>query len=565
MYLNDDTYLRVQQTLGQNKPLQWINNRWLLMGSLLLFALLLNREGDRFPTGNEFIYLLYFWKAWHPYLSTDWTFQETTAGHAIFNIALGWTTRLMSLKAATWVGRVVSWVFTFAGLFRVGRHFKIPPWAVWVGIILWLAQKQSPVTGEWMVGSFEAKVVAYPCLLFAIDAVLMDRSLLAGVLCGIAFSFHSAVGMWGGAALGFVVLVTQPFLKTVVFSIATIFFSLPGLYTSWSLVAGKNSISLVEAKYLTTCALADCFDWYVFSHTWMVVLVILPIFAWMHSRWRADDRQVRQLLIFQIALAIFFVFGAVARVIGRFDWVELFPMRVYAVFALLLFYWQGMSIVIAWMSQSKRRTSNFEPAHSEPAHSEPEHSLERWTFTADLSMLRNLSVFAILLCLLMPSPLLGLKDLVATHFTRMLHPYREVRNPARGNDIDFANAALWISNNTNPTDVVIAPPWWNDAYYLMNRPLIANWHAPRYNRITEWKNRLESLVGDTTHLDPDLAIYGEMDPGAWAHYAALSTADIQHIRDTYHDQGVPKYLVTTGTYPYTPVFTAGTYRVYQLP
>ena len=198
-----DTYYHVLETRRDFKLPAWINNCWLLIGSLMAFALVLNREGDRFPTGNEFVYLLYFFKAYHPaYLAGDWTFKEPTAGHAIFNYALGWLTLLMPLRAATWLGRVVCWLAGYFGLFRVGRHFRIPPWAVWVGILLWLLQRQSPVTGEWMIGSFEAKVIAYPCLLFAIDAALRDRVLLAGILSGIAFSFHSAVGMWGGAALG---------------------------------------------------------------------------------------------------------------------------------------------------------------------------------------------------------------------------------------------------------------------------------------------------------------------------------------------------------------------------
>jgi hypothetical protein len=515
-----------------------VNNRWLLLGSLLLFALLLNREGDRFPTGNEFVYLLYFWKAWHHgFLASDWTFKETTAGHAIFNVALGWLTLPFSLRTVTWTGRVVSWVATLIGLFRLGRHYKIPPWGVWLGILLWLLQKQSPpnVTGEWMIGSFEAKVVAYPCLLFAIDAALSERTLLAGVLCGIAFSFHSAVGMWGGAALGFMVLTHSPFRKTVLFSLAAIVFSLPGLITSWGLVFGDKAITADGAKYLTTVALTDCFDPYTFSHTWMVVLAILPFFTWLHARWRSGDSRIHQLLIFEIALFVFFAFGIFARAVGRFDWLELYSMRVYAVFALLLFFWQAISVALSCAP----------------------------SFIGPYRAPRRLLLFGILLFLSMPSPLLCLRDMLATHLVRYLHPYRDIQNRARGYDADFIQCAKWIAQNTPETDVVIAPPWFNEGYYFINRPLIANWHAPRYDKLTEWKARIESMVGDTSHLNPDLAIYGEMDPGAWVHYATLppeQVARIQHMNDP-----AAKWLVTTGRYAYPAAFTAGGYTVYQLP
>ena len=73
------------------------NNRAFQLASLLAFALVLNREGTWVPSGNEQIYLLYLYKAaHHGFLSTDWTFQEPTAGHLIFNVAFGWTTLEMN-------------------------------------------------------------------------------------------------------------------------------------------------------------------------------------------------------------------------------------------------------------------------------------------------------------------------------------------------------------------------------------------------------------------------------------------------------------------------------------
>jgi len=524
-------------TLEDNQSRSLWNNRWLLIGSLLLFALVLNREGDHMPTGNEFVYLLYFYKGWHPqFLATDWTFAEPTAGHAIFNYATGWLTQLMPLKAAAWLGRICSWVVTLIGLFRLGRHYKIPRWAVWVGILLWMLQRQSQVTGEWMIGTFEAKVIAYPCLLFAIDAALSGRSLLAGILAGLAFSFHSAVGMWGGAALGLMVLLNNPIRKTIEFSIAAIVFALPGLITSWKLIIGPHAINLAEAKYLTTISLPDCFDAADFAHTSMALLLVLPIFAWMFARWKMGDRSIRQLRVFQIALAAFFAFGIFARIIGRFDWVELFPMRVWATFGLLLFFWQAMSIV---QSLVDRRP-----------------------------VPRSLCVAAAILFLAMPSPVLQLRDMIASHIGKYLHPARAVEITAEGTDADFIAAARWVNASTPETDVVIAPPWWNDGFYYIRRPLIANWHAPRYNALTEWQQRIEALVGDTSNLTYEDALRGDMAAAQWTHYAKLSPAQIQDIRTRAGTDGKPwggKWLITTGHYPYHLAFTSGSYSVYELP
>jgi hypothetical protein len=516
--------------------LSLVNSRWLLIASLLLFALVLNREGDQMPTGNEFVYLLYFYKAWHPqFLATDWTFQETTAGHAIFSITTGWLTRLMSLTSAAWLGRLLSWIATYLGLFRLGRHYKIKPWAVWVGLVLWLLQRQSPITREWMIGTFEAKVIAYPCLLFAIDAALGGRAVLAGVLCGIAFSYHSAVGMWAGAALGVMILLSCPIRKTVEFSLATILFSLPGLITSWKLIAGPHAISLDEAKYLTTISLPDCFDAAGFSHTWMALLLILPVFAWMHARWQRGDRQIRELLIFQITLAIFFAFGIVSRIIGRFDWVELFPMRVYAVFGLLLFFWQAMSVVVTFLPPK----NNVAPP-------------------------RSLIVFGLLILLCMPSPILQLRDMIASHLTKYLHPVHNALPSDHGDDADFVTAAKWVNAHAGPSDMVIAPPWCNSAYYYIQRPLIANWHAPRYDRMTEWRQRIEALSGDLSDLTFEDGMTGEMNSVAWTHYAHLSIAELTAIQNKFPPCQPAKWLITTGKYPMPVALQTKTYTVYKL-
>ncbi len=523
--------LAMDSTLPHPRP--WFDNRWLLIASLMLFAALLNREGDHMPSANEFVYLLYFYKAWHPqFLAGDWTFKEATAGHAIFNLTTGWMTVKLSLERAAWIGRILGWFATFVGLFQVGRHFKLSPLSIWAGILLWLMEKQSLVTGDWMIGTFEAKVVAYPCLLFAIDAALSERPLVAGILAGIAFSYHTAVGMWGGAALGMAVLMSYPLRKTLEFSIAAIVLALPGIIASWPLVMGKHAITPEQAKYLTTVSLPGCFDVLRFPLTSVVVLLILPIFSLQHARLHRGDRQIRQLLIFELTLVVFFAFGIVARLLGRFDWVELFPMRVYATFALLLFFWQWISMLIP-------------PLQGKP-------------------MPIKTAIAGLLLFLCLPSPILQVRDMIYSHVEKYFpHPIitDASESPAKGTDADFIAAAKWVAKNVPTTDTVIAPPWRNDGFYYIRHPLIANWHAPRYDAMTEWKTRIEAMVGDTSdllHLDVSK---GEMDPRAWAYYAALSPAQIDDLRHRFGGD----WLITTGHYDYPVVFQSGTYFVYRLP
>ena len=93
---------------------------------------------------------------------------------------------------------------------RLGSHFRIPPSLVAAGIFGWLVQRQSFVANEWIIGTFEAKCVGYACLLWGLDLALRGGVLLPAALVGASFSFHTAVGLWGGLAVGIAFALTHP-------------------------------------------------------------------------------------------------------------------------------------------------------------------------------------------------------------------------------------------------------------------------------------------------------------------------------------------------------------------
>jgi hypothetical protein len=98
--------------------------------------------------------------------------------------------------------------------------------------------------------------------------------------------------------------------------------------------------------------------------------------------------------------------------------------------------------------------------------------------------------------------------------------------------------------------------------------MIVSWHAPRYDRMTEWQARNEALVGDTSHLTYEDAMGGVMDAAAWSHYANLSIAQLDQIQKLYGHfggQNGAKWLITTGHYPFRVAYQAKSYFVYELP
>ncbi len=527
------------------------------------FALVLNREGNRVPGGNEQIYLLYLMKAWHArFLASDWTFQEPTAGHPAFNLVFGWPTFFISLETLGWIGRLASWAAIFAALMRIGGHFRLPRWLVSGGILLWLIQRQSFVANEWIIGTFEAKCAAYACLLWAIDLILRGGIAAPALLTGLAFTFHSAVGLWGGAAVALAFVSVNPIKTSLRFISWAALAALPGVLASLKLVLGGHAISPDEARYLVVSEMPFHLDPLTFGKAKIAVLYMMLLFNWLQARGEArvsachpersegslsseaqetlrcaqGDGHSRQshfrstgggrpvsaigqwdfLIRFQLVAGAFFAAGILFRLLGRFSLVELFPFRVFAVTVMLFFFWH---LGAAYWHRREPR----------PA--------------AAMVVLGALTFF----CL--PSPVARLQGLAGDQLPKW----------RRGDD-DFRAAAKWVRDHTPPDTVVIAPPWRKDAFYFTQRPLVADWHAPRYDAMTEWRQRVEALVGDVSHMDVEDNLAGEMDQPARDHYARLGPAALSAIARRFGGD----LLITEGNYAYPALFRRGTYTVYQL-
>ncbi len=168
------------------------------------------------PGPNEPHYLC---KAKH-YWDPDWCvrdfFLESSNAHLVFFQTFGLPTRWLSLDATAIIGRVVG-LLIFAIGWTLLVHTLVPArwpplWAAW--IYLSIAAYAGNLSGEWLIGGIEAKVVAYGLLFAAMAccaqalATWSRRSILAaGVLLGIAISFHPVVGIWGAACCVFATLV----------------------------------------------------------------------------------------------------------------------------------------------------------------------------------------------------------------------------------------------------------------------------------------------------------------------------------------------------------------------
>lgn len=150
------------------------------------------------PAVNEPHYLSKAKHFWDPAWCAGDFFLESSNPHFVFYVVIGWLTQFFSLEVTAIVGRVLGLLVLSWG------------WTVWVSscsrrtvaqlsvlVCFLLIHASGNWSGEWLVGGGESKVFAYGFLLAAIGLTIQKRIILAGLMAGLAVSFHPIVGLWG--------------------------------------------------------------------------------------------------------------------------------------------------------------------------------------------------------------------------------------------------------------------------------------------------------------------------------------------------------------------------------
>jgi hypothetical protein len=438
---------------------------------LFTYVLILNREGFSVPSNTEAHYLLQLAKLWDAnFLSSDWTFSGPLSSHFFFNLFFGPLTLIFSLELVGWIGRIISWSLIMVGLLQLGKHFRIPRWMITVSILLWLLHNQSIVGGEYILGTFEAKSIAYAFLFFSLSGFIHQKRILPPILLGMAFSFHPLVGLWAALAVGLTLTVLRyPTDAIVKFGCYTTLFASPGLIPLL-LTAFQGGSEFSEAsRFVAFVVMPYHFDPFYFGKgNLLLLLVILLSFNWLHFRSDSKNSGLRFLLSFQALLGLFFVLGFVGRYTENYQLLLLMPCRLFPVLLPMFFFLHLMAAL----------------RHC--------HSLRYGMglvvlgFVAFASFGNPIDVFV----------------------KNVKHQYSMW---TRGEE-DVKKAFRWIAGNTPTESIVISPPWRGDSFYLSQRGQIASWWIIRFDRLETTKARLDQMAH---------------------HYNQLTTTDIESLVNKY--------------------------------
>lgn len=485
----------------------------LLANFIFLLILIIILKGWPVPEGNEFLYLLLPVKQWDPsFLLNDWTLSSPWNTHLIFNSIIAPFTSVFSVVAIGWAGRIVCWSLILLALFELGKEFGIPLWTITVSVILWILQDQAIVGGEWVIGGFEAKCVAYVFLLFSLKGFIRGRDTLPSILLGLAFSFHPAVGFWGGLAVGLSLVFLQYPLKTLLkFVCYSILFGLPGLIPLLPVLAGSASSSPEDWRYVVHFRSPFHLDPFSWPKRDVLLVYILLLFNVLHFQSNKANPTLRFLMVFESCLGFFFSVGLLFRFAENYELLKFGPFRLFPVFVLLLFFF---------------------------------HLMHAYHYRLSIKLRTRVVGVGFLALLGIGNPLGQFVDMAVYNYILWTQ------------ESDIQKAYKWVAHNTPIDSIVISPPWRNDSWYLSQRAQIVNWRQPPNDRFGEWRERLEAMVGHSWAKLPEKTWTQEMEQ----HFNQLTEANIKAIIKSYSGD----YLVSKGNYSFPALFDSGTYKVFSL-
>jgi len=174
-----------------------------VVGVAIGFAVLFCCLGSVPPSVNESHYLPKSKHAWDAsFASGGDLFLESVNSHWLASAATGLTARVLELSSVAWIGRIVSWWMMSLAWVQLCRAVQISNFLRPFGLLAWfLWNHYGNWAGEWFVGGFEAKSIAYPCVLLGISAILRNQWRSGWLWWGTAVAWHPVVGGWAGLSI----------------------------------------------------------------------------------------------------------------------------------------------------------------------------------------------------------------------------------------------------------------------------------------------------------------------------------------------------------------------------
>ncbi len=479
------------------------------------------------PDVNEPHYLPKAQRAWNvDYLPHD-PFLNSPNAHCTFNMTTGWLTRFCALDTYAWIGRLATWLLLAISWHRLS--FALIPMLgaglLSAGVMVALNER-AHMAGEWIVGGFEAKGVAYALLLISAERWVRGKWNTALAAMGAATAMHVLVGGWGLVALAIAWLLdrSRPRVWEMLPGLAVAgLLAMLGVIPGLQLSAGADSETVGQANVIYVYhrlrhhLLPGSFrPWFIARH-----LLMLVVWAGLNWGCFAADARVRRMALAVWGAVLIAIAGALLAAVLS-PWPTLNAM-------VLRYYWFrlsdvllpcGVSLALLWhLTRTREQGSRIAQSWHTP--------------------------------LLIICGLCGLLHLSANMLDRWERP--AARSEWRmKNPVDWQAVCRAARDRTPP-----------DARFLIPRlGQTFRWHAERSD-VVSWKDIPQDAANVVAWWEKNLDVYALDQRPRLRSLAEQGTGELQTLAQRYHAD----YLITT-VQPQLRlplIYSNGTYALYQFP
>lgn len=159
--------------------------------------------GEPVPGVNESHYLTKAKHFMNPAFAPGDLFLESHDSHLVSTCLAGFLTEFLSLDVVAWVGRLVAWSLMAFAWLRLASACCLSPMVSPFALATWYYGIDfGNWAGEWAIGGFEGKSIAYPCVLMGVASAIEDRWRSSWIWLSAAIVWHPLVGGWAGLTVG---------------------------------------------------------------------------------------------------------------------------------------------------------------------------------------------------------------------------------------------------------------------------------------------------------------------------------------------------------------------------
>ena len=470
---------------------------------LLIFAA---QAGWPAPEPNEPHYLGKAKHFWDPSWAPNDFFFASADSHRVFYLTLGWLSRHMPLATLAWSGRALTWLLLAGSWRRLSwAVVPLPGWAVLSGLIFLSLNVCCHWAGEWVVGGFEAKGLAYALVFAALAALVEGRWNRCWLLLGAASALHVLVGGWSALAVacgGLTLRGERPPMRGMLLGIfGGALLALPGLVPALALNGNVEPAVVDEANAI-----------YVFERLkhhlvprefppWLIARHLLLLLGWLALARRAGQSAMLRRLAGVVMGALAIELGGLAISLAADAWPAWTA-------GLLRLYWFRLSDVMLPVGVA----------------------LAGVAATSTLERRRRLAIVGwIALCLALAA--YHRQDYAIGRLFRQ--PPRADKSGKVVNAADWRDACEWAAGHT-PTDAMFLTPRLAQSF---------TWHSGR-GQVASWKDIPQDAAAIVEWWRRINAIHATRDPtwqGPWHESLSLRSPRALRRLGAKYNAG---YLVT---------------------